>query len=183
MLTYTCGVGAMWVQPLTAPLNQPTPHRCKMPTKANSTTPATPAVKVVCQYCGKTITKGKTVAAGCGSRCATIAKQFSTPAKMQAHYKRITVAVIPKGFITVGSLDKTVKAKRHAVAGLTITKMVNAIGKDRGNLPPIHPIAQPYYLPNRHRVVHGWLATPAGLTAIATSNFSKAPTPPTVSTI
>lgn len=154
-----------------------------MPTKGKSNTPATPTPpKVTCQYCGKTITKSKTLAAGCGTRCATIAAQY-TPAQLAQHYKKLSVAVTPPNFIKVGALDKVVKNAKHKVAGLTITKMVNAIGKDRGNLPPKHPIAQPYYLPNRHRVVHKWLATPAGLQAIATGNFDKAPKAPTVNTI
>ena len=153
-----------------------------MPNKAVSKTQP-PAVKITCQYCGKTLTKGATIDNGCGTRCATIAKQFAKTGSMQAHYKRISIAIMPAGFITVGALDKVVKAQKHKVAGLTITKMVNAMGKDRGNLPPTHPIAQPYYLPNRHRVVHGWLATPAGLQAMATGNFDKAPKPPAVKTI
>ena len=138
--------------------------------------------KVVCTYCGKTITKGKTVAQGHGTRCAAIAKQF-TPAQLANHYKARSVAVTPKGFITVGSLDKTVKAAKHKIAGLTITRMVNAFGKDRASNPPVNPIAKVYYLPNRHRVVHGWLATPQGLQAIATGNWDNAPVAPKVQTI
>jgi len=152
-----------------------------MPNKS-STTKAPPAPPITCNICGKKVTKGATIKAGMGSRCAHIAQQY-TPAQLAQHYKKLSVASMPKGFIKLAVLDKKVKAQKHNVAGLTITKMVNAIGKDRANKPPAHPIAQPYYLPNRHRVVNAWLATPAGLKAIATGNFSGAPTPPKVSTI
>lgn len=152
-----------------------------MAKNATSTTPNKPQ-KVVCTVCGKTVTKGATIKAGHGTRCAAIQKQF-TPQQLQTHYKKISVAAMPKGFIKVAALDKAVKANAHNVPGLTISKMVNAIGKDRANNPPANPIAQPYYLPNRHRVVHGWLATPAGLQAIATGQWDKAPTPPKVQTI
>ncbi len=127
-----------------------------MPNKGKPT--ATPAAKVTCTYCGKTITKGKTVTAGHGARCAAIAKQF-TPAQLQQHYKKLSVAVVPQGFVTVGALDKVVKGQRHAVPGLTISKMVKSFGGDRANLPPANPICTVYYMPNRHRVVHGWLGT------------------------
>lgn len=143
----------------------------------------TKPTKVTCQFCGKTITKGKTIAQGHGARCANIQAQFKAAGSMQAHYKKLSVAVIPKGFITVGALDKKVKAQAHSIAGLTISKMVKGFGTDRASKPPAHPIMQVYYLPNRHRVIHGWLATTQGLNAIASGNFSQAPKPPTVQTI
>lgn len=152
------------------------PKGCNMPNKAISTTPT------VCQYCGKKITKATTLKVGHGSRCAAIQKQF-TAAQLQTHYAKISVATTPKGYIKVAALNPIVKANMHKVPGLTISKMVKSIGTDRGSKPPLHPIAQPYYLPNRHRVVHPWLATPAGLQAIATGNWDKAPTPPKVQTI
>ena len=148
-----------------------------MPTKSN--TPAPPAI---CTICGKKITKGATVKAGMGIRCAHIAQKY-TPAQLQAHYKSRSVASTPKGYITVGALDKVVKAQKHKVPGLTISKMVKAFGRDRASAPPAHPIAQVFYLPNRHRVINAWLATPAGLQAIATGQWAKAPAPPKVATI
>ena len=152
-----------------------------MPNKVPSTTPAQPQ-KVVCQICGKTLTKATAQKAGQGSRCQHIASKF-TPAQMQAHYKAHSVAAIPKGFIKVAALDKAVKANKHKVPGLTISKMVAAMGRDRASNPPVNPIAKPYYLPNRHRVIHAWLATPAGLNAIATGQWDKAPKAPVVKTI
>ena len=136
----------------------------------------------ICVYCGKKISKAGTVKAGHGKRCAAMQAQF-TPAKLQTHYAKISVAVTPQGFITVGSLHKVIVAKKHNVPGLTIAKMVKGFGTDRAATPPVHPIMQVYYLPNRHRVINGWLATTAGLQAMATSNFDNAPTQPKVQTI
>ena len=162
------------------PLNYRKPKRCNMPNKGKTT--ATPPAKVLCTYCGKTITKGKTIAAGHGTRCAAMQQQF-TPANLQKHYAKISVAITPQGFITVSNLHKTIVAKKHNVPGLTIAKMVKGFGTDRAATPPVHPIMQVYYLPNRHRVINGWLATTPGLQAMATGNFDNAPTPPKVQTI
>ena len=150
--------------------------------KAQTNAQATPKV-IVCQFCSKKISKSKTIAAGHGARCATMQKRFTTAAAMQTHYAKIRVAAMPKGFITVGSLHKTIVAQKHNVPGLTISKMVRAFGTDRAANPPAHPIAQVYYMPNSHRVIHGWLGTPAGLQALATGQWGKAPAAPKVQTV
>ena len=152
-------------------------QKVTMPNKSN-----TPQLPPVCQYCGKKLTKGASVKNLHGTRCAAMQAQF-TPAKLQTHYAKISVAVTPQGFITVGNLHKVIVAKKHNVPGLTIAKMVKGFGTDRASKPPVHPIMQVYYLPNRHRVINGWLATSAGLQAMATGNFSAAPTQPKISTI
>ena len=159
--------------------SNPPPKGKIMPTKSNT---AKPAAKIVCTTCGKTITKAATLKSGVGSRCQHM--QTVLPAtKMQAHYKRISVTTMPKGYVKVATFTGLVKSNAHNIAGLTVAKVVKAIGTDRATGPLANPICQPYYLPNRHRVVHGWLATQAGLQAIATGNFSGAPTPPKVATI
>lgn len=159
--------------------SNPPPKGKVMPTKSN--TPK-PAAKVVCTTCGKTITKAATVKAGQGSRCTHMAQALPA-AKMQAHYKRISVVAMPTGFVKVATFTKLVANNKHKIAGLTVAKVVKAIGTDRATGPLANPICQPYYLPNRHRVVHGWLATQAGLQAIATGNYATAPTPPKVQTV
>ena len=150
--------------------------------KAQTNAQATPKV-VVCQFCNKKITKGTTIAQGHGARCAAMQKRFTTAAAMQTHYAKIRVAAMPAGFITVSSLHKVIVAKQHSIPGLTISKMVRAFGTDRAANPPANPIAQVYYMPNSHRVIHGWLGTAAGLQALATGQWGKAPTPPKVQTI
>jgi hypothetical protein len=102
---------------------------------------------------------------------------------LQNHYAKISVTATPQGYIKVAQLHKTILAQKHKIAGLTISKMVKAIGSDRASNPPSNPIAQPYYLPNRHRVVNAWLATPQGLQATATGNWDNAPKPPTIKTV
>lgn len=148
-----------------------------MPNKSTA-----PKVPQVCTVCGKKITKVATVQAGQGNRCAHMATRLPA-AKMQAHYKKISVASIPTGYVKLATFKPLVANNKHKIAGLTVAKVVKSVGTDRATGPLANPICQPYYLPNRHRIVHGWLATQAGLTAIATGNFSGAPTPPKVQTI
>ena len=133
---------------------------------------ATVPVATVCAVCGKHITRATTVTAGIGHKCAQLQATY-TPAQLQAHYASVT-GNVPQGYIPLATLDKTVKAKKHAIPGLTISKMVKAIGGDRALNAPVHPICAPVYN-GRQRWVNGWLATPAGLTAIATGNYAKAP--------
>ena len=144
-----------------------------MPTKSNTpATPATPA-PVTCNLCGKTLKKGATVKAGIGATCAHNA-QLRTPAQWQQHYAKHTSATVPKGFIKLATFKQIVPANVSKIAGLTVSKVVKAIGKDKVASAPLHPICTPVYV-NNVRYVNPWLSTPAGLTAIATGNFAKAP--------
>jgi hypothetical protein len=110
-----------------------------------------------------------------GHICASIQAQFSTPAALQAHYATLT-GIVPAGYITVASLHITVAQaqKSGKYPGLNVNRMVTAIGRDRVKNNPLHPICTPIYN-GRQRWVNPWLGTPAGLQAIATGNFSKAP--------
>jgi len=130
---------------------------------------------VKCTACGKVLSSAGAVDAGLGGLCAKHLANGLDATALQAHRLSMTVDVAPEGFIKLAVLDKLVKAKRATMPGLTITRMVNAIGKDRGLVPPMHEIARPVYLPNGHRWVDGWLASKAGLEAIRTGDFSKAP--------
>jgi hypothetical protein len=120
------------------------------------------------------LTRKQSVDNQVGHRCDTLVAQGWTGAKLQKHYAANTGA-IPENYIAVGALDKIVKSKKHLYPGLTITRMVNCFGKDRGVEPAIHPIAKPIYDARRWRWVNEWLATDAGLKAIASGDFSKAP--------
>ncbi len=147
-----------------------------MATQSKATGKAAQAqVRYTCSACGKKLTRNASQTAGVGHKCATIAAQY-TPAQLQAHYASITGAV-PQGYITVATLDKAIKANKAKYPGLTISKMVKAIGGDRALNAPAHPICKPIY--NGQRYVHGWLATPQGLQAIATGNYAGAPAPAT----
>ena len=137
--------------------------------------PQAPA-PIKCTMCGKTLATASAQAAGMGGLCAAHVTAGRTPQTIAQHRATLTVAVAPANFISIGALDKVIKAKRHQYPGLTITKMVNAIGRDVGLLPPVHPICQIVYTPNKWRWVNDWLATPAGLKALQTGDFSKAPT-------
>jgi len=130
------------------------------------------AANPVCQYCGKHVSRHTSIANLAGGKCVTLAANY-TPAALQAHYASVT-GNVPAGYIPLATLDKAVKAHKATIPGLTIAKMVKAIGGDRALLPPAHPICKPVYN-GRQRYVNGWLNTPAGLQAIASSNYSKAP--------
>lgn len=144
-----------------------------MPNKSN--TPA-PAPAPVCTVCGKSLKRGKSVNAGMGHTCATLQTNplFATPAATQAHYAKHTAPAIPAGYIKLATFKQIVPANKHKIAGLNINKVVKCIGRDRAKNAPAHAICKPVYV-NNVRYVHGWLGTQAGLTAIATGNFSNAP--------
>jgi hypothetical protein len=141
----------------------------------NGNTQATPpAQPAKCAYCGKVLTRAASTAAGIGHKCAQLQAQF-TPAQLQAHYATLT-GNVPAGYVTVASFKVTIPANAHKVPGLTISKLVRAIGGDRATGTLANPICKPVYN-GRQRWVNGWLATPPGLQAIATGNYSKAPKP------
>lgn len=132
--------------------------------------------RVVCKVCGKSLTRKQSVTAEIGHRCDTLLAQGWNAEKLTANYAKIS-GPVPEGFVKLADLDRKIKLERNGTKfpGITISKMVRAIGKDRGVEPPLHPIAQPIYDSRRHRWVNGWLMTKDGLTAIATGDFSKAP--------
>ncbi|KKK66707.1 hypothetical protein LCGC14_2961390, partial [marine sediment metagenome] len=153
------------------------------PTKATPTkaTPKATPKATKCQYCGKRISKSNTLKAGHGMRCAAIQKKFGSPTKALAQRVRLTLPGIPPGYIKTAALHKHIVAQ--ALAGKTMCKvssMVRAFGTDKGYNAPTHPIAQFYYIVgNRARYISAWCGTPAGLQAMASGDFGKAPTPPT----
>src|SRR3989337_2771922 len=63
-------------------------------------------------------------------------------AQLQAHYASVT-GNVPAGYIPLATLDKAVKAHKATIPGLTIAKMVKAIGGDRALQPPVNPICKP----------------------------------------
>lgn len=133
--------------------------------------------KVVCTICGKTLKSEASLTKGIGHRCDTLREQGWTSQKLQAHYAEITAAAPPEGYVKLATFHQLVKKHREKIPGLTVSKVVKAIGKDRGIEKPLHPIARPVYVGGRKtRWVHPWLATAAGLKAIASGDFSKAPT-------
>jgi hypothetical protein len=146
-----------------------------MATKSKATSKATqPQVHYTCTACGKKLTRNASQTAGVGHTCAALAAKF-TPAQLQAHYASVT-GNVPQGYIPLATLDKAVKAARAkgTPPGITISKMVKAIGGDRALNAPANPICAPVYN-GRQRWVNGWLATPQGLQAIATGNYAHAP--------
>lgn len=130
---------------------------------------------VTCEICGKTLTREQSQEAGMGHRCETLRQQGWDAKKLQTHYAKLRVDEVPEGYIKVAQLHKTINRERANIPGLTVSKMVRAIGRDRAIEGPAHPIAKPVYDQRNHRWVNEWLATKEGLTAIATNDWSKAP--------
>jgi hypothetical protein len=130
--------------------------------------------RVRCTICGKTLTREKSVKAEIGHRCDTLIAEGWTGEKLTKHYAKVTGA-IPEGYIKVADLHRKIDDQKANIVGLTVSKMVKAIGKDRAIEGPAHAIATPIYDNRRTRWVNPWLATKDGLTAIATGDFSKAP--------
>jgi len=143
-----------------------------MSDKSKSTSPS--VERIVCKVCGKTLTRDQSIKAVIGHRCDSLLAAGFDAVKLAAHYAQVTGA-IPEGYVKLSDLDKKVKREKGHVPGLTISKMVKAIGRDRALESALHPIARPVYDVRRHRWVNGWLMTKAGLVAIATGDFSKAP--------
>src|SRR3989304_4585798 len=106
------------------------------------TTPKAPA-KVVCQYCGKHLTKA-------GSQAAN----GYTAAKLAQHRLAQTVTTIPAGYIKLAQLHKIVQANKAKIAGLNIAKMVKVIGGDRALSTPAHAIFKPVFASNEHRWIN-----------------------------
>ena len=167
------GVGLGNVRVTTKPPAKTTQHpKVKlMPTKGN--TPVTPPPPI-CTMCGKVLKTAKSIKAGVGHTCAANAAA-KTPAQWQQHAAAHTATAIPKGYVKLATFKQIIPANAHKIPGLNINKLVKAIGRDKAAKPPVHPIAKPTYV-NNVRYVHGWLATPAGLAAIASGNWDKAPT-------
>lgn len=130
--------------------------------------------QVKCTICGKHLTREKSVKAEIGHRCDTLIANGWTGEKLTKHYAKVTGA-IPEGYIKVADLHRTIDRKKATIPGLTVSKMVKAIGKDRAIEGPTHPIAKPIYDNRRTRWVNPWLATTAGLKAIASGDYAKAP--------
>jgi len=128
-----------------------------------------------CSVCGKLLTNSARQDVGMGKLCEHRLASGYNATRLAEHRASMTVATIPEGYIKLARLDALVKASRVKYPGLTISKMVRAIGKDRATEPAIHPICTPIYDSRGHRWVRDWLATPAGLKAIQLSDFSEAP--------
>jgi len=128
-----------------------------------------------CQICGKVLTRDHSVEVEKGHRCETLIAEGWTGEKLQAHYATVTVNQVPEGYVKLATFHGIIAKHKSTIPGLTVTKLVNAIGKDRGIESAIHPVARPVYDSRKTRWVNPWLATKAGLTAIATGDFSKAP--------
>jgi hypothetical protein len=133
-------------------------------------------VSEVCPMCGKPTPRSH----GLGHRCASLTAAGLTPELLAEIRKELTVDSVPSGYMKVADLHRLIDTKKAEVKGLSVNRMVVAMGRDRVSAKPLHPICKPVYDSAGVRWVSKWLATPAGLKALASYDFSKAPKVATV---
>ena len=126
------------------------------------------ALHTTCKACGKPVTGLTATTTGVGGCCSKIVALRATGVTQWQH--AIVMASVPTGFVALtGKVNPACKA-----AGVPVAHLVNATGKDRCMLPPMHAICTVVVV-NGVRYVNGWLATKAGLQALSTYNFTHAP--------
>jgi hypothetical protein len=130
----------------------------------------------LCSVCNRPLSDKN--GSGMGHLCARYIARGLTSEKLAERLSELTVEKVPAGYIKVADLDRKIKSLKGKFPGLTVNRMVTAIGRDRCPTGPVHPIAQVLYDRSRTRWVNGWLGTQSGLKAIATLDFSKAPKAP-----
>jgi hypothetical protein len=127
--------------------------------------PQAPQAQVFCTICGKPVKNGT-----CGQLCTKKAAAGFTAQVKLAQKQALSLPQAPQGWVSIAQVHKTCVANLVPVAHL-----VKATGGDGVLYQPLHNIATPCYV-NGTRYVHGWLNTKAGMVALATYNFTGAPT-------
>lgn len=130
---------------------------------------------VKCEICGKILTNDKSVERERGHLCNRLIERGYDAKKLADHRQSMTVKEIPADYVKLSDAGKIVRAKKDSVPGLSVNKLVTAIGRDRTLSGAVHPIATPLYDSRGHRWINPWLMTKDGLQAIASQDFSKAP--------
>jgi hypothetical protein len=143
---------------------------------------ATPIV--VCKVCNKPLKAATAIGNVCGARCSKLATAGVTGTVIASAKQTYAISSIPAGFITIAQLH--VLIANNPQNGATVSKMVQATGGDRPYLnlsvKGVGKFANPITVPliqagSKTRMVHGWLATTAGMQAIATGAYTGAPKP------
>jgi hypothetical protein len=120
----------------------------------------TPLAVYKCNMCGKYLLAPQSQTVGLGGLCAKHAQKNRTPAFMAKNLAKQTVAAVPAGYVKLASLKQPYKQ-----AGVPISRLVNAIGGDRGLLPVMHAKIHVVYV-KRVRWVTPWVATKTGMAFI-----------------
>ena len=137
---------------------------------------------VVCKVCGKPVKAGASVANACGTRCNKLLAQGVNAQAIASAKQAYCVQTIPAGFITIAALHKAIA--NNPQHGASVSAMVKATGGDRPYLnisvKGIGKFANAICVPliaqgSKTRMLPAWLATPQGMQAIASGNFTNAP--------
>jgi hypothetical protein len=114
---------------------------------------------VKCLDCGKTLVRDVCVEREEGDLCAHYREKYGEG--MKDHFATVKASLsaseVPLNWIKVAVLHKI--CERNDIA---VTRMVNAMGKDRGLSEPLHPKFKPLYVGNA-RWLDPWCASKEGL--------------------
>ena len=141
-------------------------------TKSISTTETTPDA-VLCEYCGKPITRSGSMETGHGARCAFVRATLGDSNAQKVHLARYTNAAIvdDKNYVKLADVSRAIDA-----AGITSrSRFVTAFGTDKNAKAPKHIALTPIYTPKRTRYIHKYWLTKTGQTIIATNQWQKVP--------
>lgn len=135
--------------------------------------------QVRCTFCNKVLTRVGTTETGHGARCAQVQKVLSGKS---IHSLKLVDPRIKdnKNYIKVADLHRMIDARKAVVGGLSVNKMVQALGGDRvvnakgAKNASTSVVITPIYAGIKGtRFVHRWCSTITGMRAIANGDFSK----------
>lgn len=114
-----------------APTTKPHPKKAEpkpVPAAKSKTLEST-----VCEFCGKTLSRGSSVEKGCGDVCESKRKHLPAGVTIEQHYRSLTVPEIPKGWMLFS------QAVREAMAaGMSGHRFIQICGGDRHITPPLN---------------------------------------------
>lgn len=117
---------------------------------------------VKCLRCGKILVRDTSVEREEGDLCSHLYDELGhTVESLRAVRAAATVAAVPEKMIKIAALHRICVSK-----GIPVSRMVTAIGGDRGLNAPADKRLKPIYVGNA-RYVSDWAATPEGLALIS----------------
>lgn len=115
----------------------------------------------ICKYCGKSVRLDEEDGEERGDRCKHVREELGMDETALVELRKsMSAEVPPEGWIKVAVLDKVCKRQ-----GVPVSRMVKAIGGDRGLEPPLNEKFRVLYV-HGVRYVDGYCATSEGLAAI-----------------
>lgn len=117
---------------------------------------------VKCLHCGKVLVRDTSIEREEGDLCSHLYQELGHTAESLREIRaKATVAAVPEKMIKIAALHRICVSK-----GIPVSRMVVAIGGDRGLNAPADKRLKPIYVGNA-RYVSDWAATAEGLALIA----------------